>query len=136
MSDQHSKLSLEEPSTSQQLRARNFKDRHYEQSVEHMLSEIIGGDDGSLSGFGSDDTDVDPNYKLSDHLSDSEQKMDHDPEQNSLPEEDAPVAIHNLKTWTNLTTWSSGPVDGPRGPTDRQRGQCHRGGRDGYYSVE
>lgn len=66
MSDQHSTLSLEEPSTSRQLRARvNFKDRHYEQSVEHMLSEIIGGDDDSLSGFGNDDTDVDPNYHLS-----------------------------------------------------------------------
>lgn len=40
-----------------------------------MLSEIIGGDDDILSGFGSDDPDVDPNY----HLSDSEQEVDHDP---------------------------------------------------------
>ncbi|XP_022204262.2 piggyBac transposable element-derived protein 4-like [Nilaparvata lugens] len=73
--------SLEEPTTSRQLQTRvNINDRHFEQSVEHMLSEIIG-DDNSLSDVGSDDTDDDPNYELSDHLSDSEQEMDLNHEQ-------------------------------------------------------
>lgn len=94
MADQHRQSSLEEPSTSRQLRQRvNIHDKYYEQSVEHMLSEIIFDNDAeSLNGFGTDDSDVDPNYELSDHLSDSEQEMEDEYDQ----EQDSQLEVYQL----------------------------------------